>query len=299
MQFGIDNALNEITLVLFTTMAPSGAVACAGICCILLFCRLEEVCRSRISQFLWIPILVALIGLVASATHLGNPSNALYVLSGIGRSPLSNEVFAAVIGFGLAGGFWLYSFAQVRHPVLERIWLVATTCGALGFALSIAFAYNVETIITWSQQGMKTNLLLNSIVGGSLLSLLVFVTAERSFDKDVVRPLYNFRIARTLIVLAALALAVNIVSYLVQGPELLALFNSTVSAAELTPHYYPCVTAFAILCASGIALDAHALFCKRSIGLPRAICAVALSFCGIFVMRFVFYAIHMTVGISL
>ena len=55
-----------------------------------------------------------MVGLVASATHLGNPANALYVFTGVGRCPLSTEVFAAVIFLALAGVYLLYSF--VEHP---------------------------------------------------------------------------------------------------------------------------------------------------------------------------------------
>ena len=53
--------------------------------------------RKRLSGALLIPFLVTLVGLVASATHLGNPDNALYVFSRVGASPLSNEVCAAVL----------------------------------------------------------------------------------------------------------------------------------------------------------------------------------------------------------
>ena len=45
-----------------------------------------------------------MVGLVASATHLGNPANALYVFLGVGRSPLSTEVFCAVVFLALGGG---------------------------------------------------------------------------------------------------------------------------------------------------------------------------------------------------
>lgn len=90
---GFDTALGEVTLVLFTTLAPSGAVAlvlvAAAVLLLLLFSKLEPTMRARISTFMCIPLVVTMVGLVASATHLGNPANALYVFLHFGSSPLS------------------------------------------------------------------------------------------------------------------------------------------------------------------------------------------------------------------
>lgn len=66
-----------------------------------------------------------MVGLVASATHLGNPANALYVFVGVGRSPLSTEVFCAVVFLALAGVYWLYSFAERPRRGLQRGWMAA------------------------------------------------------------------------------------------------------------------------------------------------------------------------------
>lgn len=110
---GFSVALSEITLVLFTTLAPSGAVAYLLMSLPVLSGRVTGDAARRLNQLTCLPLLVAMVGLVASATHLGNPANALYVFTGVGRSPLSTEVFAAVIFLALAGVYWLYSFASV------------------------------------------------------------------------------------------------------------------------------------------------------------------------------------------
>lgn len=100
MVSGFDMAFGEITLVVFTTLAPSGAVALAIMAGVLLFAKLDDDARARIDKFMCIPLVVAMVGLIASATHLGNPANALYVFLHVGSSPLSNEVLSAVF-------FWL------------------------------------------------------------------------------------------------------------------------------------------------------------------------------------------------
>ena len=47
---GFDTALSEVTLVLFTTFAPSGAVALVLVAAVLLFPKLESTMRARIAS---------------------------------------------------------------------------------------------------------------------------------------------------------------------------------------------------------------------------------------------------------
>ena len=53
---GFDTALGEVTLVLFTTLAPSGAIALVLVAAVLLFSKLESTMRARISTFMCIPL---------------------------------------------------------------------------------------------------------------------------------------------------------------------------------------------------------------------------------------------------
>lgn len=87
MSTGFATAFSEITLVLFTTLAPSGAVAYALMSLPIIRGRLSDDAHRRIDKALCISLIVSLVGLVASATHLGNPANALYVFMGGGEKP--------------------------------------------------------------------------------------------------------------------------------------------------------------------------------------------------------------------
>ena len=149
---GLETALGEITLVLFTTLAPSGTIAFIVMSLVLLFEPLEDAVRRRINQFLCIPLAVTLVGLVASATHLGNPANALYVLLGVGRSPLSNEVFAAVFFLGLAGTYWLISFSEAPRVRFQKGWLIPTVLAGLVLVSAIAHAHAAHNIISWKRE---------------------------------------------------------------------------------------------------------------------------------------------------
>ena len=138
MSTGFATAFSEITLVLFTTLAPSGAVAYALMSLPIIRGRLSDDAHRRIDKALCIPLIVSLVGLVASATHLGNPANALYVFMGVGRSPLSNEVFSAVIFLAFSGVYWLYSFAVKPRRLLQRLLAAGACASAIACITAIA-----------------------------------------------------------------------------------------------------------------------------------------------------------------
>ena len=288
---GFATALGEITLVLFTTLAPSGAIALALMGLPIVAGRASEDERRRIDKFVSVPLVVSMVGLVASATHLGNPANALYGFVGVGRSPLSTEVFCAVVFLALAGVYWLYSFAERPRRGLQRGWMAALIVASGAFVTSVAFAYAADTIVSWDTWHVPANLWLNALVGGPLLALLGlrlarFAPADSLFG-------------RVLVGMAVVALALNVGGYVLQGADLPGLRNAFVSAAGLVPSFGVLVAVFGVCGVLGIGLDGWALFVKRRpLSVVRASVACVFAFAGIFAMRFAFYMMHLTVGLG-
>ena len=173
MVSGLETALNEITLVLFTTMAPAGTFALMIRGAFALKGGRREEARAALDRYTCVPLVIALVGLVASATHLGNPANALYVLVGVGRSPLSNEVVAGVVFFGVAGIYWLTAFSERPNLSLRRAALVLIEVTGALFVTAIAFAYDAETILTWRTVYVPAALWLNALVAGPIIASLV------------------------------------------------------------------------------------------------------------------------------
>ena len=301
---GFDTALGEVTLVLFTTLAPSGAIALVLVAAVLLFSKLESTMRARISTFMCIPLVVTMVGLVASATHLGNPANALYVFLHFGSSPLSNEVVSAVGLLACSGLYWLYSFSVKPFAWLQRLLLAMIAATGIVFVAMVSLAYSVDTIVTWSLPMVPISLWLNALVGGPLLAAITLYAAQW-------RALAG-RFGLLLMTVPFIALAANMVAYIVQGRLLNGVANSVVAAADLVPHYRTMLLAFALMCFAGCVLAAltmHAVsretvahgggelaFSKRV--LARLLVACLLVFAGIFVMRFAFYMMHLTVGLA-
>ena len=156
--------------MLFTTLAPSGILACALLALAVAFGHLDEKGRARLAHATVIPLLVSMVGLVASATHLGTPANALYVLTGVGRSPLSNEV-ACTVAFLTPGGLhWLYSFSLHVHRRLQQAWCAAVAASGVAAVASIGFAYSAPTIVAWSHWSVPPALGFSAVGGAPLIA---------------------------------------------------------------------------------------------------------------------------------
>lgn len=288
---GFGTALDEITLVLFTTLAPSSIFALMCVALYLLTVNTDAQRRQRVNKMLVLPLTASTVGLVASATHLGNPANALYVLLGVGRSPLSTEVFITVAFLMLAGLYWLYSFAKHTSQGLQRVWLgLILAAGVLAITV-IAFAYNSRTIVSWFTVYVPLNLWLNALVGGSLLALLTLQAAGETH-------IATNRFTRVMLMVSGFALLGNTVSLVLQNLELPHIENAFVTAAELVPAYGMLIAVFFVLCAFGLGIYVASVRNARMPRLRWGITACALSLAGIFITRFAFYMMHMTVGLG-
>ncbi len=290
---GLATAIGEITLVIFTTLTPSGVMAYILMALPSIFHvkHLDEAAFERIEKFLSIPIAVSMVGLVASATHLGDPSNALYVITGVGRSPLSNEVASGVAFLGCAGVFWLTAFSErKKHPYLRRAILAVISVLGLLFIGTISFAYSADTIMTWNTAFTPLSIWLNALMGGPLLALLGLRVARVSFP--------HHRLGFIYLCVSTASWIVNTVLYIVWGALLPMIGNAMTTAAALSPLFGVMAILFALLCAIGILLSAKAVFKEDEAPRWMLIGGCSLVFAGIFVMRFCFYMIHMTVGLG-
>ena len=288
---GFPTAFSEITLVLFTTLAPSGALAYVLANLPIAFGRATDEEREHLDRSSWLLLAVTMVGLVASATHLGNPSNALYVFTAVGKSPLSTEVFCAVVFLALAGVYWLYSFAERPRRRLQRAAVIATNVAALAFVAATAFAYNVGTVPTWSHPLVPISLFANALMGGPVLACLGFAAARFELG----RAPWGGR----LLGLSAAALAANLAVYAVMAVQLAPVSNELASVPELVPNYAAFIAAFAVLAAAGLFVGFRGLRARGRSLVVRMACASALVLAGLFVMRFTFYMSHLTIGLGI
>lgn len=283
----METALNEITLVLFTSIAPAGVVGFIMMAWVAFFTT-DKARADAASRHLVIPLALAITGLIASATHLGTPANALYVISGIGRSPLSNEVVAAVAFLAIGGVYWIASFRDDMPKLVRRIWLAAASIAGVAFVTFIALAYSVSSVPTWNLPIAPLTLWLCGLSSGPFVGLFGLLFAKQEPTRLQMR---------TALGIAAVAAVANVAALATEWGELVGIATTIASAVELAPFFPASIIAYAALNAGAIVV---ATLSPRLAETPRLIAIAAaalLALAACFAVRFVFYSMHMTVGI--
>ncbi|SCC18327.1 dimethyl sulfoxide reductase anchor subunit family protein [Gilliamella intestini] len=125
--------------------------------------------RSIIIQKINITALVFMtIGMAIASFHLGKPLRALNVIFGIGRSPMSNEIFTFGVLFGVTFAWVLINY-YVLHPNTNKLKIIKKICLqlkqiphldqilatlliiiSLFFVWTIVLTYMLPTVKTWN-----------------------------------------------------------------------------------------------------------------------------------------------------
>ncbi len=306
---GFEFAWNDLGLAVFTTLAPAAALAYVVLALVLLLGRLPERQRTCLESWLIVPLAVATLGLIASATHLGTPSNALYVFTRVGRSPLSTEVLCAVLFLGIAGLYWLagiYLKGGRGVLLLRRAWLVLSCVAAFLFLWGTTHAYDFWTVVTWDTPQARANIALTGLASCAPLTLAMLVAAGQE---------RRVRLAHALLALSALAAAVATVVMLDQYADLATMRNAYGLATDLVPAYRGLAVAYGVAqtavltCCllslrafwkaeppAGRPFDATRRTPAEKRALWQLVALTVLSYLATFFVRFEFYQMHMTAG---
>lgn len=282
------SGFNELSLMLFTSLAPGGIIAFI----IMAIARLrspDPETSTRIDRMISLPFIVVLIGFIASATHLGTPANALHVFAGIGRSPLSNEVFSAVIFLFLAGAYWMAAFKENFPNVIAKPWLVLACLAGIVLIINTSLAYSVDTVPTWNTCFTPANLVLGALYSGAILGILFLQTAKT----------HSPHLNGVLLIVSTITLAAGTLVLLSHCESLTSIQNNEFSADTLVPYYesliaYHTILGIGSIIAAGWGLKKAEL--KNFHSLALLVIASILAISSIFVVRIAFYSLHMTVG---
>ena len=305
---GLDFALNDISLAVFTTLAPGATMAYVALACTLLFGRLDNRAHSCLESWLIMPLALATLGLVASTTHLGTPGNALYVFRNVGSSPLATEVLCTVLFLGTACSYWLGCIYIKDHRTLRNLWLAISIITAFLFIAGTTLAYSMPTVVTWDTTLARTIQPLIALCCMSPLALLVY-TCSGCVGKGGAQ--------KILVTISLLATAASCILMFAQNAELSVQRNAFGTAAALVPLYPAAIILFGICLVTANlgalritrslvratadtmqSRDVYEGFTpteKRAILKLSALCLVAYT--GTFAVRFCFYCFHMTSGV--
>jgi DMSO reductase anchor subunit len=285
----------EITLVVLTTLAPAGIAAYALLSTWVLVGHSPDRAQKA-SRWLIVALVFPLLGFVASATHLGTPANALYVLTGIGRSPLSNEVAAIVAFLVLGGCYWILSFSEKPVGTARRAFLGVVIVSALIALFFIGRAHDVYTIPTWSLPLAPASLWMGGLSAGPAIVVFSLLCA---------RALPGRRDFAIVITITAVAALMQVACLAHEAAALPGIQTTVHTATALVPHYPGMIVAYAALMLASIAaLVATSKMVAKGVSAKRlhwtALCwsaASVLCACvACFLVRFGFYCMYMTVG---
>ena len=172
---------------------------------------------------------------MASAAHLGTPSNALYVFRTIGSSPLATEVFFAVLFLGTACSYWLGCIYIEGHKALRSLWLLASIVAAGFFIAGTDLAYAMPTVITWDTTLAQVILPCTAFACMTPLTLLIYTCSGYTS---------RVRLMRILAGISLVATAASCILMAMQHMELGTQRNAFGTAAELVPLYPAAIALF-------------------------------------------------------
>jgi anaerobic dimethyl sulfoxide reductase subunit C len=179
--------VHETPLVIFTVLAQMsvGCFVVLGIVHLAGARRAGAAAMDRLSDpalYAIGPVMLA--GLVASIFHLGNPANALHVISHIDSSWLSREVFLGCAFTGLGAAFAVAQRLKWFTPLWRQFLAGATALVGLGLVWAMSMVYLLPTVPGWDSWAtpvgfFTTTFLLGGLAVGAAFAVVFAVQAKR------------------------------------------------------------------------------------------------------------------------
>lgn len=290
----METAFAEMPLALFSTLAPVGAGAFLVLAMALSTAKPDADALRRIDRFTAIPVALVVVGFIAAFFHLASPLNALGVFAGVGRSPLSNELVVGCIFAVVMLAYWIWALTG-KMPEGARKGLVwATAALGLVFALFTGMAYMIDTIPSWNTFAGPVQMLGFALLGGAAVGVLVLTLA------GCAEQLKAGALKTAVLAVLVAGLVLGIGGFAVQAMAASGMSNALVSGADLVASATMAIVC-GIICLVGTGVCDT--FAVRGMGAGAlvgvSVGAVALALVGILLMRLAFYAMQVSVGISI
>lgn len=274
-----ETASHEISLLVFSVLVPMGLAGMGLAGFLRSSMELSDEKAVKFDQMMVIPAVVTLLGLVAGFTHLGSPTKAFGMISGLGASPLSNEIMIAGVSIAVAIVYCIVCL--VKHPAagLHKVFGIALLVLGVVTALFTGLAYMMPTIATWNSPVSSVSQIFAALMGGAALAALVFACVGEQAGKLV----------EMLALVGAAGVAVMVI---VQG----ALFGGVQNAAgmtlagSMTQYWLSAVVGIVCMAVSVVAI-------KKFPGVVTSAVAAIAAVAGLAMVRVCFYGIFLSVGL--
>lgn len=182
--------MHELPLVFFTVLGQlsAGMVLLSSLSYFINYSQAKQLIRQKINGLV---LLFMALGMLIASFHLGHPMRAFNVILGIGRSPMSNEIFTFGVLFGatlvslLLNYFALYPNSEKldiikplclkinRIPYINQLLAIVLMILSLVFVWTIVLTYRLPTVKTWDTVYTPIQMYLTMLALGGIASARV------------------------------------------------------------------------------------------------------------------------------
>lgn len=169
----MESVLGHLPLALFTTLGAFGAGGFVAIALATICGKYSDDEYKGIDKKTLIPLIIVIVGFICVAFHVTAPLKAFGVFSGLGRSPLSNEVVYGIVFVVVALIYTIMACAGKLGSGARKGFAIVVAILAVIFAVMMGLAYMVSTIPTWCNFGTVLQMLGYLLAGTSLGFILL------------------------------------------------------------------------------------------------------------------------------
>lgn len=284
----------ELPLALFSTLAPMGAGAFLILALYFSTAKPDKATFAQIDRFSAIPVLLVIAGFIAAFFHLASPQNAFGVFADLGSSPLSNEIAVGCVFVAIMLVYWIWALSGKMGLGARKGLAWATALVGLVFAWFTGAAYMIDTIPSWNTIAGPVQIVGYALVGGSATATLVLNLAHCS------ESLKEKTLRTAIIATLAVGLVLGLGGFALQATLTSSLSNPLVSGADLVANATMAIVC-GVICLVGTGVcDTFAIRGANASALVGvSVGAVVLALVGILLMRLAFYALQISVGLSI
>ena len=285
----MEAAFAEMPLALFTTLASMGAGGFIAVAIALFTAKPTDEQLKKIDRLTLIPLVLTILGFIAAFFHLTNALHAINVFTGLGSSPLSNEVAMGCVFVVVALVYCILAAAGKLSAGARRGFCAVVAVLAVVFAIMMGAAYMMDTIASWNTPAAPVQMLGFALVGGMAIGVLV--TSQAGIDSGA----GSFRTAVLAVSIVGAVLAAG--GLIVQTMAVSGMANSIETGAVLVGDATVVIAIAVIAIIAACVCTIVALRRKNGFGLAAIASVLALA--GILCARLAFYAMELSVGLAI
>lgn len=289
----MEAAFAEMPLALFSTLSPMGAGAFVILSIANMTNRFDSDDLKKIDHMTIIAVALVLVGFIAAFFHLANPLNAIFALSGIGESPLSNELAAGCVFTILMLIYWIWAMTGKMTLGMRKALSIVVAVAGVIFAFFTGLAYMIDTIPSWNTAAGPVQMVGFSLMGGTAVGVAIVSLA------GFARQMREGSLKTGTIIVFVVGLVLGLGAFAIQAVAASGMSNALFSGTGLIAGATVAIVCGVIcLAATGVCDFLVIRGGSASVAARVSVGAIVLAAVGILLMRLAFYSMQLSVGLA-